>query len=114
MPAAGGWPAGRTGIRQAGRPSSSRANMAVNAAASAARGFDGVLVFCSALLPQQLQILRADELPHGRHVQIAVELADELDGQPGQFLVAGAARRYAEGVRQPGVLVQRSPAGCIP
>ena len=67
--------------------------MAVNAAASAARGFDrgaGVLL---CLLPQQRQILRADELPHGRHGEIAVELADELDGQPGQFLVAGAARR---------------------
>src|SRR4029077_12808196 len=58
------------------------------------------------LLPQQLQVLRADELPHGRYGEIAVELADELDGRPGQLLVAGAAGGQTEGVGQPGVLIR--------
>ena len=44
------------------------------------------------LLPQKLQIFSANELPHGRHVQIAVELADEFDG-PQRRLGAGH-RRY--------------------
>jgi hypothetical protein len=75
--------------------------MPVNAAASAGRGFDGAGRVLLRLLSQQVQVALAHQAGERGNLKIAVELADVVDREQAQLLVAArpgldAERRRAE------------------